>query len=782
MKKYMFLLLIFSSWLFGSMSIVGNGLNISYIKIKILGDSNYAIASKADTNNPGINIIDFSNPANLKIVGEYNTSERVQDIAVYDNYAYLAVNKGEYGLVVLNISNPSNPTFVTKKALGNDPYYDRGWRIAVSHDGSKLTVASGYYTVIYDISNPSNPTKIANLQDIVSPSYAYADALVFSHDDKYLFTITKENGSKIFIFDISNSNITKVGETEITSDSLNIAEAITNQNDSKLYITNALSGGLFIYDINKQANSVNLLNGYNTATTSASNGIEMTADGSLIYFGTSHPAGNASIVTYNVKDNNYSEIFTVGSGNAYDIALSSDEKYILYAGGKLSVIDTDREVTPSNDLSFYYTIKPGWSLLGAVGNINVSIFPEDIKTIWLYNGNSWQLHTNSTLAAQTSNNFGFAPFLTIAKGQGFWVYNASTSDIVIGDTSLSNDINASKIIASNLTNQYTNIYAMQNSLGKTIVMYNTPNNISIAKKDSNNIWQNQIVLDTNESFSATISSNGKIYTTFTNSAYRLSIINSYDGNTWSNPIIVDPNFPGGKIVADGDNLYIAYHEHANSSFSNYGLHLSYSKDGGNTWNHKYNIFGSEAGYGIDMITDPSTHDVYISHGVDNNQRRFVVTKIIEGNISNIVHTIVDENSSASFTSSSIVKVGDDIIMIAYFDNISKTIKLATSNDNGNNFYKISLYQSNNLDPIYGNLPLKLSYNNIKDYVLLAFIEDNQLKVISQDDNGDQIIDNIDEVYTKIDSHMRIDAFFDNNGVYHLFYVDKDGNLQEFIKL
>jgi hypothetical protein len=92
----------------------------------------------------------------------------VNDVKIQGNYAYCAFFNG---LVILNITNPINPTFVSQLYIGgNDGDYDR-------RAGQKLFVSGNYvyftadYTglSIIDVSDPSNPTLVCRYN---TPSYA----------------------------------------------------------------------------------------------------------------------------------------------------------------------------------------------------------------------------------------------------------------------------------------------------------------------------------------------------------------------------------------------------------------------------------------------------------------------------------------------------------------------------------------------------------------------------------------------------------------------------------
>ena len=71
--------------------------------VQVAGTYAYVAAGEA-----GLQVIDLTNPANLRHVGSYDTGGQARGIQVVGNYAYLA--DGDAGLQVIDIRNPANPT------------------------------------------------------------------------------------------------------------------------------------------------------------------------------------------------------------------------------------------------------------------------------------------------------------------------------------------------------------------------------------------------------------------------------------------------------------------------------------------------------------------------------------------------------------------------------------------------------------------------------------------------------------------------------------------------
>lgn len=157
--------------------------------VKKVGNTIYVGASGAD-DAYGLYIFDVSNPEDIIQQSFFSTHNPVAvrnnswgndvlGIDVIGDYAYLATYYG--GLVIVDVSNPSTPTFVGKVPLYglNPPGSKETWDVEVS--GNYAFLASGKGIVVVDVENKTNPIVVANLdlgtntsQDIIiSGNYAY---------------------------------------------------------------------------------------------------------------------------------------------------------------------------------------------------------------------------------------------------------------------------------------------------------------------------------------------------------------------------------------------------------------------------------------------------------------------------------------------------------------------------------------------------------------------------------------------------------------------------------
>ena len=715
MKVLILLFMLLHSVLFG-MELKGT-LSGTYGKIAVIDSSNYAIVSLIGGSNHGVDIIDFSDPTNLQVIGSYKTTAGVSDIAIYGNFAYLAVSDGKNGgLVVLDIKNPSTPTLRVQKKVRKDPYFGNGWRVSISHDGTKLAFATSHGSHLYDVTNPSSPVKLSDLVDIATYS-AYANALVFSSDDKYLFTFADTN-EKSHIFDISNpSNIIKVASNVFLNGNINIWEAILNPSDDRLHLKTH-HAGIISFDVKIQGGNVTLTNKDNLSTVGNGHGIVITSGGNIVYTAW-WEYGGPRVSIHNISSNT-SEIF-IGTGyqygNVLDIGLSSDESVLLIlSGGEVIALDTGKDISTdfAIDNSEEILVNPGYS----VDN---------------------EQYDNSLSTTKKPEN---------------------TNEIALN---------------TNLKNKRTYISVNKPSLD-TIVTFNTPSGVKVAKKDLYyNTWSATTIPNTSGVVGQTTKSKyGRLY----NINKKSITYSDDDGKTWSKPTIVNKrlNIGGTTMAVDSSKIYIAYHEHGNS----YGLHLSYSEDEGKTWKTYENIFNSEAGYGKSIALDSITGDIYIAHGVDHAQRRMVVTKISGMDVTNITHTVIDKggqfvNSGISAKSGKVYltyfNAKNNTIKYAYSTNRGKTFSKPEK------VYSAKMNTYNN----YIGMNLQASHKDNSLELTLAFIEDGVLKTASYNNAkwNIEVIGKV--LKTSPKSIMIVDAMYEYSGKYYLYYIDKNGNFREYIK-
>lgn len=98
---------------------------------------------------PGLVVVDVSNPTNMTSVGTFASDDYPSDVRFKGNYAYLA---GRGGLVVMNVTNPASPVRVWGSNNRNEYVY--GIALSAAGDHAYVACVDGLY--IFDIANPTN--------------------------------------------------------------------------------------------------------------------------------------------------------------------------------------------------------------------------------------------------------------------------------------------------------------------------------------------------------------------------------------------------------------------------------------------------------------------------------------------------------------------------------------------------------------------------------------------------------------------------------------------------
>jgi len=210
----------------------------------IVGNYMYVGASGASAGiNSGMYVYDISDINNVTQVSFFSTSypESVKNntwgnsaigIDVVGNYAYLATYYG--GLVIVDVSDPTNPIFAGKVALSGE-----SWEVEVRGNYAFMSAGSGMRVI--DVSDKTNPVQVAslNLGAVVS------QAITLSGD--YAFLAMRDHG--LAIVDISNPlNPVEVSQFNDAFNSSNWAYDVV-VNGNYLYVANHYGGTIRIYDI-----------------------------------------------------------------------------------------------------------------------------------------------------------------------------------------------------------------------------------------------------------------------------------------------------------------------------------------------------------------------------------------------------------------------------------------------------------------------------------------------------------------------------------------------------
>ncbi len=209
----------------------------------------------------GIAIVDISDPSNPTQVGSLTKStipelENPDDIAVNGKYAYVSVERNVSwrrpgvsssngstdnpdGIIVLDVSDPTNPTYVSSFFDTSSTALEGAGKIVLSGDYAYVT---GYEEDGVEILDVSDPTNIAHVGAIFDTSTTLLDGPYgIGAYGKYLYvTSYLENG--VEILDVSGIKTGSSSFGNIYSNFANISGGITT--DKNIYVHDSVNVGI----------------------------------------------------------------------------------------------------------------------------------------------------------------------------------------------------------------------------------------------------------------------------------------------------------------------------------------------------------------------------------------------------------------------------------------------------------------------------------------------------------------------------------------------------------
>ncbi len=103
----------------------------------------------------GLQIVSIADPESTFVVGSYVTQKNFQGVSVRDTFAYIAVAASDGGMMILNVSDRSNPLFA-----GQDAWFYAYNVAAPEGDTQFAYVAARYWFIVEDVSTPQYPSYV----------------------------------------------------------------------------------------------------------------------------------------------------------------------------------------------------------------------------------------------------------------------------------------------------------------------------------------------------------------------------------------------------------------------------------------------------------------------------------------------------------------------------------------------------------------------------------------------------------------------------------------------
>lgn len=257
-------------------------------------------------NNDSFYILDISQPANPRVLADYNAGGTVWDVQINGNYAYLATNNASKELQVLDISNKNNPVQAAYYNIPGSQNVTGLDQIASTTYAASLNDDTLY---AFDTTNPN----AISLRGSLNTGRALREV---SAGPDYVFAATQTSNANLLAIDVRNwSSMSVVGtyNAGLSCNDLFYEKA----KDRVLLGCNVKSGNpsfpnLFVIDA-RNPSSLSLLSSKATSY----NLIDMYLWGTRIYL--TSDTGTEPVLIYNINSSS-----TLDYINSYDVIGAAD--------------------------------------------------------------------------------------------------------------------------------------------------------------------------------------------------------------------------------------------------------------------------------------------------------------------------------------------------------------------------------------------------------------------------------------------------------------------------
>jgi hypothetical protein len=173
-------------------------------------EGNYAYIG-SDRLGGGIAIFDISNPTNPQFVTEYEGNE-MEDVEVYNGVGFFGSDVNDptqaprTGVDIVNLSNPRNPTLITRISTALFPQaHDKVHTLSVS-DGFLYTTDNATEVIkVFNVSNPASPQFVSSINLNIPGTMASHEVMV---QNGRMYVASKNNSDSVngwtHIYDVSN--------------------------------------------------------------------------------------------------------------------------------------------------------------------------------------------------------------------------------------------------------------------------------------------------------------------------------------------------------------------------------------------------------------------------------------------------------------------------------------------------------------------------------------------------------------------------------------------------
>ena len=311
-----------------------------------------------------------SDPVHLASVFDTasTTLDTIYGLDVHGKYLYAATNWPEYGMEILDVSDPSSPTHVgsladtiTSALKGND--------IIVAGKYAYIASQGDNGVGIVDVSNPSDPVHVGSITDTAGTALASARAIDVSGQYAYVASYTEG----VEILDISDPTNPK-HMSSTTDDGTMLLNGAINITVSGhyAYVVSVIDNGIEILDISDPTNPTHVGKLADTVDTTLDFPKSIYVSGKYAYVA----SYNEGLAVLNISDpTNPIQVGSLLEGGstalngASDVKIAGNYAYVVSAFEGIEIADIS---DPTNPTHVTYLLDSAGTAFGGASTLDIS--------------------------------------------------------------------------------------------------------------------------------------------------------------------------------------------------------------------------------------------------------------------------------------------------------------------------------------------------------------------------------------------------------------------------
>lgn len=285
------------------------------VKVQVDGDYAFALTASASSS---LIVVDISNPDNPSAKTNVPLQANPNNIAISGNYAYIASSHNSEEMQDIDINDPENPS---KSGAYNASGNSDAKGIDVSGLVAYLVRSSSgddeFFTL--NVSSPNSPSK----RDSLNLNSAGNEVIKLGN---YAYVATNDSGGELKVIDVSNPASLSIAGTYNLSGNVTL---LTVAGFGNTVLAGGSNGNLYVFDVSSPASPI--LRGQFSAGGSV-NDIAVKSDGTLAFLATSN--GSQEFQLINISDvTNPSFVASVDMSGSLNGVAYDEEKNIAVTIG-----------------------------------------------------------------------------------------------------------------------------------------------------------------------------------------------------------------------------------------------------------------------------------------------------------------------------------------------------------------------------------------------------------------------------------------------------------------